>query len=130
MKTKRRVLLIEDNANNRYLASFILEQAGLEVLVAKDGRSGVEMARDVRPDLILMDIQMPEMDGYEAARVLLGDRETKDIPIVAATSFAMPGDRARAMGMGFADYIEKPFDPDDFSQRILRLVPRTPDEPT
>jgi two-component system cell cycle response regulator DivK len=129
MNAKRRVLLIEDNANNRYLAGFILEQAGLEVLVAKDGRSGVEMARDALPDLILMDIQMPEMDGYEAARVLLGDAGTRNIPIVAATSFAMPGDRARAMGMGFADYIEKPFDPDDFSRRILRLLRPTGETP-
>lgn len=123
---KRRVLLIEDNENNRYLASFILEHAGLEVLVARNGKSGVEQARAEHPDLILMDIQMPEMDGYEAARVLLGDEATRSIPLVAATSFAMPGDREKAMNMGFADYIEKPFDPDTFAERILRVLTGTP----
>lgn len=127
---RHRVLLIEDNENNRYLASFILEQIGLAVLVARDGREGVARAREERPDLILMDIQMPEMDGYEAARLLLADPETRGIPIVAATSFAMPGDKARALDMGFADYIEKPFDPESFADRILRLLrdsdPKTP----
>lgn len=127
---KPRVLLIEDNANNRYLASFILEQLGLHVIHAENGRDGVAMARAERPDLILLDIQMPEMDGYEAGRLLLDDPVTASIPIIVVTSFAMPGDKAKAMAMGFADYIEKPFDPEVFSAKVRTHLPPSGTPPT
>ena len=120
---KSRVLLIEDNEVNRYLATFLLRREGLEVIHALNGREGVERARADLPEVIVMDIEMPEMDGYEAARLLLQMTETRHLPIVASTSYAMPGERAKALAMGFADYIEKPYDPADFVARILRCLP-------
>ncbi len=122
-----RILIIEDNEQNRYLAAFLLRQHGLEVLFAHTGSQGVAMAAAERPDLILMDIQMPEMDGYEAARQILARPETRAIPVVAVTSYAMVGDREKAMAMGFTDYIEKPFDPETFAGRILRHL-RSPEK--
>jgi two-component system, cell cycle response regulator DivK len=123
---KPRVLLVEDNEQNRYLANFLLTQAGAEVLFAANGLEGVQMARAEKPDVIVMDIQMPEMDGYEAARQLRADPATRHIPIVAATSYAMVGDRDKAMKIGMTDYIEKPYDPETFVARVLSFVPRPP----
>ncbi|PTY05752.1 response regulator [Opitutaceae bacterium EW11] len=120
------VLLIEDNDSNRYLARFLLESRGLQVMEARNGREGIQMAITEQPALIVMDIEMPEMDGYEAATYLLKNPATAKIPILAATSYTMPGDRARAAGIGFADYIEKPFDPGEFLSRVLKLLPATP----
>lgn len=120
---KRRILLIEDNETNRYLATYLLEAAGMQVIHAGNGRDGVEAATRERPDLVLMDIEMPEMDGYQAAALLKRAPETRGIPLVAATAYAMAGDREKAMAMGFAEYIEKPYDPDDFIKRIVRLLP-------
>jgi len=119
---KSRVLLIEDNEVNRYLATFLLSREGLEVIRAVNGRDGVERARADLPEVIVMDIEMPEMDGYEAAQLLLQMTETRHVPIVALTSYAMPGARAKALAMGFADYIEKPYDPADFVARVLRCL--------
>jgi CheY-like chemotaxis protein len=124
-----RILIIEDNEQNRYLAAFLLRQHGLEILFAHTGSEGVVMARAERPNLILMDIQMPEMDGYEAARQIFAQPETRAIPVVAVTSYAMVGDREKAMSMGFTDYIEKPFDPETFAGRILRHL-RLPEKPS
>jgi len=115
---KPRVLLVEDNENNRYLARYLLERAGFEVEVAVDGRRGLERARAGRFDLVLLDIQMPEMDGYELAAALRADPATARIPIVGVSSFAMAGDRAKAMQLGFAGYIEKPIDPATFAEEI------------
>ncbi len=124
---KRRILLVEDNPTNTYLATFVLEQAGFEVGLARNGREALTEARRVRPALVLMDLQMPEMDGYEAATRLLADPETSGIPVVALTAFAMPGDRAKALAMGFSDYIEKPFDPDTLAAQLSRfLAPEPP----
>lgn len=120
---KPRVLLVEDNEANRYLATFVLEKAGMEVTHAANGRLGVALARELRPDLIVMDLEMPEMDGYEAATLLRADPVTSHIPVVAATSYAQAGDRAKAAAIGFADYIEKPYAVDDFINRVKRLLP-------
>jgi len=114
--------LIEDNENNRYLLRLLLEHAGFEVVVANDGRTGVEMARRESPDVILLDIQMPEMDGYEVAAALKGDPALARIPIVGVSSFAMPGDREKAMRSGFAGYIEKPVDPERFAQSVTKIL--------
>ncbi len=114
--------LIEDNENNRYLLRLLLEHAGFEVVVANDGRTGVEMVRRESPDVILLDIQMPEMDGYEVAAVLKSDPALARIPIVGVSSFAMPGDREKAMRSGFAGYIEKPVDPERFAQSITKFL--------
>ncbi len=113
-----RILLVEDNEQNRYLATFLLENAGYAVVHAANGCEAVERAPQVQPALVLMDIQMPEMDGYEAARRLLANPVVAHIPIVAITSYAMVGDRERAMEIGFAGYIEKPIEPENFVQKI------------
>ncbi len=120
---KRVVLLIEDNDANRYLARFILEKNGFEVVAASNGAEGVRLARERTPDLVLMDIEMPEMDGYEAAGLLRKEAATAKVPIMAFTSYAHPSDRERALGWGFSDYLEKPFEVDEFVRRVIRLLP-------
>jgi two-component system, cell cycle response regulator DivK len=117
-----RILLVEDNEQNRYLATFLLENAGYVVRHAPNGRLALEAAAAEKPDLILMDIQMPEMDGYEAARRLLATPGLSGVPLVAITSYAMVGDRERALSNGFADYIEKPIDPDLFIHQIRAFL--------
>jgi CheY-like chemotaxis protein len=120
---RRKALIVEDNDDNRYLLALLLELAGFEVVAASTGQSGIESARAAVPDIILLDIQMPEMDGYETAANLKNDPDLSSVPIVGVSSFAMPGDRDRAMRAGFAAYIEKPVDPDTFGQTIARLAP-------
>ena len=115
---RSKALVVEDNENNRYLLTVLLEHAGFAVLTANDGRSGVDLARQVTPDIILLDIQMPEMDGYEVAALLKSDPILASIPIVGVSSFAMPGDRDKAMRAGFVGYIEKPVDPERFAQSV------------
>src|ERR1051325_8412916 len=106
--TPRKALLVEDNENNRYLLTLLLEAANIFVVAATNGEDALKLARIERPDCILLDIQMPEMDGYEVATRLKADGELGKIPIIGVSSFAMPGDRERAFRMGFAAYIEKP----------------------
>ena len=125
---KRVVLLIEDNDANRYLARFILEKNGFEVVQASNGAEGVRLAFARTPDLVLMDIEMPEMDGYEAAGRLRANAATAHVPIMAFTSYAHPSDRERAFERGFSDYLEKPFEVDEFVRRVLRLLPSTPSD--
>jgi len=96
---ERKALVVEDNANNRYLLTLLLKHAGVAVVVAENGRSALEVARRERPDVILLDIQMPEMDGYEVAAHLKRDADLARIPIVGVSSFAMPGDREKAIRM-------------------------------
>jgi len=114
--------LIEDNENNRYLLRLLLEHAGFEVVMAADGRSGLDLARREAPDVILLDIQMPEMDGYQVAAALKSDPVLARIPIVGVSSFAMPGDRDKAMRYGFAGYIEKPVDPERFANSVMMFL--------
>jgi CheY-like chemotaxis protein len=118
-----KILLVEDNANNRYLETFLLESRGFTVVHAANGFEALSQARLERPDLILMDIQMPEMDGYEAARALRETSEVAHIPIVAVTSYAMVGDRERALRLGFVAYLEKPISTDTFIDEIQRFLP-------
>ncbi len=117
-----RVLLIEDNEQNRYLAAFLLEKSGHEVVPAASGPAGIELAGKIHPDLILLDIQLPGMDGYEVARVLKGDPLLRAIPIVAVTSYAMVGDREHAMAAGCNGYLEKPVNPETFVAEIERFL--------
>jgi CheY-like chemotaxis protein len=119
------VLVIEDNEQNRYLATFLLEQHGYAVRAEADPIRGIEAAREVRPTVILLDIQLPTMDGYAVARTLRGDAALRDIPIVAVTSYAMPGDRERALEAGCTGYIEKPIDPDTFVDEMERVMRST-----
>jgi CheY-like chemotaxis protein len=103
-----RILIVEDNANNRSLFRDILAFHGYEVSVASDGQEGVSLARELKPDLILMDIQMPGMDGMTAGGILKGDPVTCGLKIVALTSFAMRGDQERILAAGFDGYLSKP----------------------
>ena len=102
------VLIVEDNEKNRKLLRDLLRVHGYQYLEAVDGLSGVEMARECKPDLILMDIQLPKLDGYSATRQLKADEDTREIPIVAVTSFAMKGEEERAREAGCDAYLSKP----------------------
>ena len=118
-----KILLVEDNATNRYLETFLLESNGFSVVHAANGFEALSQARVENPDLILMDIQMPEMDGYEAARTLRETPEVAHIPIVAVTSYAMAGDRERALLLGFVGYLEKPISTETFVAQITQFLP-------
>ena len=117
---RQKILLIEDNDQNRYMATFLLEKHGYEVLPAVDGPTGIELAARVRPLLILLDIQLPGMDGYAVARKLRRNPALNGIPIVAVTSYAMMGDREKALAAGCDGYLEKPIDPETFVADIER----------
>lgn len=119
----RRILMIEDNAQNRYLASFLMEASGWEMFHAEDGPSGLELARTVDPVLILLDIQLPGMDGYAVAQALRADPRSATVPIVAVTSYAMAGDRERCLSAGCDGYIEKPIDPQTFVALVESFAP-------
>ena len=120
----RTVLLIEDNEQNRYLATFLLEQRGFDVVVAEDGARALSLAQTLRPSVILLDIQLPELDGYAVARALRSIDGHATTPIVAVTSYAMPGDREKCLDAGCTGYIEKPIDPERFVAQIeAYLVP-------
>lgn len=118
------VLIIEDNEQNLYLTTFILEKNGYPVIQARSGPEGIETARAKRPAVILLDIQLPGMDGYAVARRLQELEETRGIPIVAVTSYAMVGDRERVLASGCTGYIEKPINPETFMAEVERhMVP-------
>jgi two-component system cell cycle response regulator DivK len=110
--------MIEDNDQNRYLVTFLLEKSGYEVVSAPDGPSGVAMATEVHPDLILLDIQLPGIDGYAVARALRTLPVVADTPIVAVTSYAMLGDSQKALDAGCDGYLEKPLNPDTFVSQV------------
>ncbi|MBN1439185.1 MAG: response regulator [Anaerolineales bacterium] len=116
------ILLIEDNEQNRYLATFLLEKHGHRVLSAADGPAGIEQAGRLLPHLILLDIQLPGMDGYAVARSLRENPALKDTPIVAVTSYAMTGDREKTIAAGCNGYIEKPIRPETFAEEISRYL--------
>ena len=121
MKTK--ILVIEDNEQNIYLMTYILENRGYEVIPARDGLEGIKLAKKTVPSLILLDIQLPEMDGYSVARELKADQAFDGVPIVAVTSYAMPGDRELCLESGCSGYIEKPINPDTFMDEIKQYLP-------
>jgi CheY-like chemotaxis protein len=117
-----RILLIEDNEQNRYLAKFLLEEQGFAVIQAADGPTGLELASRERFDLILLDIQLPLMNGHAVARALRADPALKEVPIVAVTSYAMAGDREQAIDAGCDGYLEKPIDPETFVSDIAGFL--------
>jgi len=119
-----RVLVVEDNAVNLELITALLEQEGCQVLVAETAEAALRLARTARPHLILMDVQLPGMTGYEAARQLRDDPSTAAIPVVAVTAQAMRGDEARAAQAGCAGYLTKPVDALIFRQTLRRLLPK------
>ena len=120
---KRNILLIEDNEQNRYLATFLLGSKGYHVKPAPDGPTGIRMAAGENFDLILIDIQLPLMDGYAVAAALRRNPSTRIVPIVAVTSYAMTGDREKALASGCDGYMEKPINPDTFVREIERFFP-------
>ncbi|MBN2499512.1 MAG: response regulator [Anaerolineales bacterium] len=119
---KATILLIEDNEKNRYLTTFILEKYDYRVVQAEDGQAGIVLARQIKPDLILLDIQLPVMDGYAVARELTKSEDLRDIPIVAVTSYAMVGDRERILAAGCVGYLEKPINPATFVADIEQYL--------
>ncbi|MGV8057490.1 MAG: response regulator [Smithellaceae bacterium] len=121
---KRTILLIEDNEQNRYLATFLLEKRDCVVVAAADGQLGIELAAKQKFDLILLDIQLPIMDGYHVAKALRDNPATRNIPIVAVTSYAMMGDREKALAAGCDGYMEKPINPETFVAEIERFLPQ------
>jgi CheY-like chemotaxis protein len=116
------VLVIEDNPQNMYMMRFLLEKNGFTVLGSTTGEQGIQQALQHKPDLILLDIQLPEMDGYEVAKIIKADTRICSIPIIVVTSFAMPGDRQQAIASGADGYIEKPIDPATFIGTMLSQI--------
>lgn len=106
----KKILIVEDNEQNRRLMRDILKYYGYEIIEAENGEEGIKMAKTHKPDLILMDMQMPVMDGFAATQILKNDGETKNIKIIAVTSFAMVGDKEKILGAGADDYMAKPID--------------------
>lgn len=116
------ILVIEDNEQNLYLMRFLLEKNGFTVIDAMDGEKGVETTKKNKPDLILLDIQLPKMDGYAVARELRKISDLASTPIVAVTSYAMVGDREKVLAAGADGYIEKPIDPEKFVEQIKQFM--------
>lgn len=122
---KRKILVIEDNEQNLYLVKFILEKHGYEVFAARDGQEGINLAVSINPDLIILDIQLPVMDGYTVAKQIKINAELAQVPIIAVTSYAMVGDREKTIEAGCNGYIEKPINPDTFIQQVEQHLPLT-----
>jgi two-component system, cell cycle response regulator DivK len=118
------VLVVEDNPLNLKLVRDVLGHGGYHVLEAGDAERGIELARSEAPDLILMDVQLPGIDGVEALRRLRADSETASIPVVALTALAMKEDRERFLGAGFDGYLEKPVSVPDLSGQVAALIRR------
>lgn len=113
-----KILVIEDNEQNLYLVRFLLESRGHVITEARDGLRGVAAAKKATPDLVLLDIQLPEMDGHEVARALRKIPALATVPVVAVTSYAQEGDRLQALEAGCDSYIEKPINPDTFAEQV------------
>ena len=107
----KRILVVEDQADNRRILRDLLVNAGYELIEAESGEEALTAVTERRPDLILMDIQLPVMDGYEATRRIRSNPELKSVPIIAVTSYALVGDEAKALAAGCSAYVTKPFSP-------------------
>ena len=117
-----KILLIEDNEQNRHLVTVLLEKNGYQVVAAPDGPAGIDLAEKERPALVLLDIQLPGMDGYAVARALRENSSLASTPIVAVTSYAMLGDREKALASGCDGYMEKPINPDTFVSQVASYL--------
>lgn len=121
-----KILLIEDNEMNRDMLSRRLTRKGFHVIVAEDGRKGLELTRTEQPDLVLMDMNLPEIDGWNATNTIKHDKDIKHIPVIALTSHAMAGDKERAFDAGCDEYEPKPIDFSALLSKIHRLLPTQP----
>jgi two-component system, cell cycle response regulator DivK len=119
---KQKILIIEDNEQNMYMLTYLLESNNYEVFQSFNGNDGIALAKKIRPDVILLDIQLPEMDGYAVARDLRKNEELLQTPIIAVTSYAMTGDKEKALESGATGYIEKPIDPDTFISQMKVFI--------
>ena len=118
----RRVLVVEDQPDNRRIIRDLLTSVGYELIEAEDGEAGVRLAKAERPDLILMDIQLPIVDGYEATRRIKADPGLRSIPIIVVTSYALSGDDQKAVAAGCDAYVAKPFSPRELLATIRRFL--------
>lgn len=120
---KKRILIVEDTEDNRQILRDLLSHAGFDLIEASDGAEGIEMATRYHPDLILMDIQLPSVDGYEATRQIKADPALKAIPVIAVTSYALSDDMTKAMAVGCNGYVAKPFSPRALLAKIHEFLP-------
>ena len=118
----KRILVVEDTEDNRQIIRDLLTSAGYEMIEAVDGEEGVAMAAQHRPDLILMDIQLPVIDGYEATRRIKAQPELKHIPVIAVTSYALSGDEAKTKAAGCDGYVAKPFSPRQLLAKVREFL--------
>lgn len=118
----KKILIIEDNEDNLYLIEFILKKYDLDIISAKNGYDGLKMAMNEDPDLILMDIQLPDINGLEVTKLIRNIEKCKSIPILAITSYAMTGDRQKSLDAGCTGYIEKPLNPETFADSVLKYL--------
>jgi two-component system cell cycle response regulator DivK len=119
----KRILVVEDTEDNRQIMRDLLSSAGYDLVEAQDGAEGVAMAKSERPDLILMDIQLPVLDGYEATRRIKADPSLSHIPVIAVTSYALSGDEAKTRAAGCDGYVAKPFSPRQLLQKVREYLP-------
>jgi two-component system cell cycle response regulator DivK len=119
----QRILVVEDQQDNRQILRDLLLSVGFDLLEAEDGQAGIDAARKHRPDLILMDIQLPVLDGYEATRTIKSDPDLRSIPIIVVTSYALSGDDAKAREAGCDAYVTKPYSPRTLLAKIRELLP-------
>jgi two-component system cell cycle response regulator DivK len=119
---KPRILIVEDDDDTQGMVRFLLEYKGYEVLLAKDGKQGLEVANREKPDLILLDLAMPEMDGWSVAHKLKGDPATKAIPVIAVTAYTMSSDRRMALSAGCDGFIGKPMNVPEFIAEIEKFL--------
>jgi two-component system, cell cycle response regulator DivK len=119
----KRVLIVEDQEDNRAILRDLLSKSGFDLIEATNGEEGVALAQSQRPDLILMDVQLPIIDGYEATRRIKSKAELRSIPIIAVTSYALSGDEAKARAAGCDAYVAKPFSPRQLLAKIREYLP-------
>jgi two-component system, cell cycle response regulator DivK len=121
---KPKILIVEDDNQSLYMLTFLLESNNYEVLQSNNGLDGIKKAQEFKPKAIILDIQLPQMNGYEVTKVLRENDELKNIPIIVVTSFAMIGDKNKALDAGADGYIEKPIDPDTFITQMESFIPK------
>ena len=119
---RQRVLIVEDHEDNRAILRDLLTNAGYDLIEATNGEEGVALAESMRPDLIIMDVQLPVIDGYEATRRIKSNAELKAIPVIAVTSYALSGEEARAEAVGCDAYVAKPFSPRQILAKIRKYL--------